>query len=102
MFAVFPSLSDFNLWHDNIKDKLNYPIIGKNALTGENDLTNLTTEYTKPLTIEEDTRVVCWVGDEAEGLQLIDRYDAEYKVWFDTLTSPFYLLAQSSEIVLGG
>lgn len=95
MFAVFSSLSDFNLWHNDIKIKLNYPVIGKNAFTGEDDLTNLTTEYTKPLTIDEDSRVVCWVGDEIEGLHLIERYDAKYKPWFDTLIIPMYGSEQS-------
>ena len=99
MFAVFSSLSDFNLWHNNIKIKLNYPLIGKNAFTGEDDLTILTTEYTKPLTIDNDNRVVCWVGDQIEGLQLIERYDAEYKPWFDTLIIPMYGSEQSLQIV---
>lgn len=36
-----------------------------------------------------------FLGDEIEGLQLIERYDAEYKPWFDTLIIPMYGSEQS-------
>ena len=80
MFAIFPNLENFDQWHTAIKDKLNYPIYGVNADSGEIDLVNLITEYTAPKLNKNDARVIAWVGDEIEGLELIEPED--YPDWF--------------------
>ena len=62
------SQEDFNVWHDAIKTKLNYPIASYIQSTGELDPTApLTTEYTVVRLVESK-----WVGavelEQAEGL----------------------------------
>jgi hypothetical protein len=82
MFAIFENIESFNNWHEQLKLEMNFPIIGTNAATGEFDYENITTDYTKPLTINTDNRIVAWVGDENENLNLIDRTDAQFADWF--------------------
>lgn len=84
-FAIFPNLEAFNSWHEAIKIELRFPLVGHNAKTGTEDLENLTTEYTQPLTIPNDDRVVAWVGEKIENVSLIERDNPIYKEWFDSL-----------------
>lgn len=81
MFAIFNDLESFNKWHQEIKDKLNYPLYGTNALTGETDYENPTTEFTHPRINSNDSRIVAWVGAETDGLLLIDVNDQAYVKW---------------------
>lgn len=58
MFYLFNSVEHFNLWHENIKKQLGYPL---------ND--GITTEYTELLT-KDDGELYAWVDEEyANGLQ---------------------------------
>lgn len=75
MWAIFDSIESFELWHEAIKEKMGYPIYGENAETGEVDFDNPTTDYTSPVIHKEDPRVIAWVGDENEGLEIIDKAD---------------------------
>lgn len=87
-WAIFNNLDTFDSWHEEIKIKLGYPLVGYNAKTGEEDLENLTTNYTQPMVIADDERVIAWVGENNENLSLIDRDDAIYQKWFDSLIIP--------------
>ena len=84
MFAIFKDLESFNTWHEGVKTKLNYPLYGKNLSTGEIDLINATTEYTSARTNKNDLRIIAWVGNENEGLDLIDPKDLEWSAWFQS------------------
>jgi hypothetical protein len=86
MFAIFQNIESFNIWHDQIKVKLNYPLYGTNLATGEIDLVNVTSEYTEPKINSKDPRVIAWVGDEIEELELISETDSEWSSWFDSQT----------------
>jgi hypothetical protein len=72
MFAMFDDQAQFDEWHESIKLKLGYPIVGTNQLTGEPDLLNITTKYTIPRFKNGLSSVLAWVGDETFGLNLID------------------------------
>lgn len=52
MFYLFRSVEHFNLWHENIKQELGYPL---------ND--GITTEYTELLT-KDDGELYAFVDDE--------------------------------------
>lgn len=84
MFAIFYNIETFNTWHKAIKLKLNYPLIGTNAATSKIDLINISTEYTDPKINKMDTQVIAWVGDEQEGLQIIDPNDIQWSAWFQS------------------
>ena len=86
MFAIFKNLETFEIWHNAIKEKLNYPLIGTNVATGEIDPINITTEYTYAKFNKLDLRVIAWVGDEQEGLQIINPRDTEWSNWFNFKT----------------
>ena len=66
------SLNEFNEWHERLKTKLNYPLIGFNQATGEPDANAcLTTEYTGVSKVND--KFVGIVEDsEAEGLTPTD------------------------------
>ena len=82
MFAIFETMDAFNSWHEAIKLKLNYPIIGTNLATGLPDETNITTEYAMAEINPSDPRVIAWVGDETGELTLIDPSDPLLVDWF--------------------
>jgi hypothetical protein len=82
MYAVFDSLESFNAWHNDIKEKLNFPIYGTNQATGQTDYNNPTTEFTEPLTNSKDQRVIANVVDEIDGLEIIDEKLDEWSDWF--------------------
>jgi hypothetical protein len=82
MFAIFATIDVFNSWHEAIKLKLGYPIIGTNLATGLPDETNITTEYTFAEINPSDPRVIAWVGDETTDLTLIDPSDPLWVDWF--------------------
>ena len=66
------SQEDFNVWHDLIKTKLNYPLVGHIQATGElNKDAQLTTSYTDVILIQG--KWIAAVEDlEAEGLTPTD------------------------------
>jgi hypothetical protein len=72
MFAIFDDLESFNLWHNGIKLKLNYPIYGIDGRTGQPNLDYPIENYTAPQFASDDERVVAWVGDEVDDVNLID------------------------------
>jgi len=74
-------MSEFESWHEIIKTKLNYPIFGVNAATGEIDEKNPVTEFTIPKINANDNRVIAWVGDEIENLTLIDIDEVQFQSW---------------------
>ena len=80
MFAIFDNLNTFDTWHQDIKIKLQFPLIGINAATNEPNLDNLTTEYTQAKINKNDIRVIAWVGNEKDGLEIINPED--YPAWF--------------------
>lgn len=82
MFAIFTNLEEFNLWHESIKRKLEYPFHGRNAATGELDTETLITDYTAARTVESDDRVIAWVGDETQNLTLVNPVD--YPDYFES------------------
>ena len=82
MFAIFETIDAFNSWHEAIKLKLGYPIIGNNLATGLPDETNITTEYTRADINPSDPRVIAWVGNETTDLSLID---INNPLWVDWL-----------------
>ncbi len=79
-------METFNVWHDEIKIKLNYPLYGKNELTDEIDLTHPITEFTSALINPDDPRVIANVEDETEGLTLVIR--EEYPQWVSPIWIP--------------
>ena len=89
MYAIFNNIETFNSWHQEIKLKLGFPIIGANVATGEPDFVNITSDYTIPLSINGDSRIVAWVGDETENLNLINKEDEEYVGFF---TPTYYII----------
>jgi hypothetical protein len=72
MFAIFDNLESFNLWHTSIKLKLNYPIYGIEGRTGQPNLDYPIENYTAPQFASDDERVIAWVGDESDNLELVD------------------------------
>jgi len=78
-YAIFDNMETFNVWESAIKIKLDYPIYGRNELTGEIDLTHPITEFTSALINPNDPRVIANVLDETEGLTLVIR--EEYPEW---------------------
>jgi hypothetical protein len=80
MFAIFDNLDIFDSWHQKIKLQLNYPVYGSNALTGEIDYENPTTEYTQAKINSKDPRVIAWVGNQTDGLEIVNTED--YSEWF--------------------
>jgi hypothetical protein len=80
MYALFNNMEEFNSWHNVIKERLAYPLIGINGSTGEPDDINLITEYTSPLINLNDIRVIAWVGEENTDLQSVLKED--YLEWF--------------------
>lgn len=75
MWAIFDTMEIFDTWHTAVKEEIGYPIYGHNVETGEIDYENPTTEYTSPVTCEEDPRVIAWVGDRIQGLTIINKND---------------------------
>jgi myosin-crossreactive antigen len=62
------SIEAFNEWHEAIKIKLGYPLIGVNQATGEKDFEAcLTTEYTNWFLVNEKFIAVVEL-ENAEGL----------------------------------
>lgn len=48
------TLDSFNVWHDNLKEQLGYPLIGYNQATGEPQPESAwVTEYTKAYPVED-------------------------------------------------
>jgi len=78
-YAIFDNMETFNVWHDGIKTKLNYPIYGKNEATSKVDKKHPITEFALPLVNPDDPRIVANVEDETEGLTLVIR--EEYAAW---------------------
>ena len=69
-FYEWDSLSSFNLWHNELKLLLGYPLENTNQLTGLPDGT-FTDTYTKPIQI--DDKWIAVVEDAyADGLTLTD------------------------------
>ena len=64
----FDSLNDFNVWHQNIKEKLGYPKISVDINGNEMLDATITDSYTLPIIISnEDIRV--FINDDfSEGL----------------------------------
>jgi hypothetical protein len=81
-YAIFDNIKTFNVWHNNIKTKLNYPIYGKNALTDEIDEKHAIINFTSALINADDSRVIANVEDQTKGLTLVIR--DEYPEWVST------------------
>jgi hypothetical protein len=82
MFAVFENLESFDNWHNSVLEKLDYPLVGHNAATDLPDNEHLITKYTEARINKNDPRVIAWVGEETEGLEIIDETDSEWSDWF--------------------
>jgi hypothetical protein len=82
MFAVFESMEEFEQWHDLVRLKLNYPLLGHNQATNEPDEEILITNFTSPRTAFGQDEVVAFVGDEIDGLLIIDPSDPDWLDWF--------------------
>jgi hypothetical protein len=82
MFALFESIEDFESWHDEVRERLGYPLIGLNQLTGEPDLENTTTDFTNARLNPTDSRVIAFVGEQSVGLTVIDPSAEEWADWF--------------------
>ena len=78
-YAIFDDMETFNVWHAEVKTKLNYPIYGRNESTGKIDKKYPITEFTFALINPNDPRVIANVMDETEGLTLVIR--EEYPEW---------------------
>jgi hypothetical protein len=66
------SIEDFNTWHENLKQSLNYPLPAYNQATGEElDSSQWTTEYTFAYQVEQKT-IARVEQDKSEGLVLSD------------------------------
>ena len=64
MYYEWDTQKDFDLWHNNLCQQLNYPEINEQGLI-------LTDAYTKPYTVEG--KVIAWVENEhSEGLQITE------------------------------
>jgi hypothetical protein len=82
MFALFDSIEDFDNWHNEVCERLGYPLTGLNQLTGEPDLENITTDFTNARLNPNDSRIIAFVGEESFGLTLIDQSSEEWADWF--------------------
>lgn len=72
MWYEWESLENFNLWHNALCLRLNYPIIPVNQETGLPDETaQKVVAYTTP--IEVENKIIAWVDEnESEGLIATD------------------------------
>lgn len=71
-FYEWSTEEEFNIWHDAIRKRLNYPLAGYIQATGELDESApLTTEYTS-VKLVQDKYIGQVEESEAEGLALTD------------------------------
>lgn len=82
MYSVFDSIESFDLWHNEIKTKLGFPLYGTNQETGEINYNSPTTEFTEPMINLNDERVIANVFESVYGLNIIDENLEEWSDWF--------------------
>jgi hypothetical protein len=63
MWFEWKTINDFNVWHDELCEKLDYPLTSTNQETGlDSPYSQKVESYTLP--IEVDGKIIAWVDPE--------------------------------------